>query len=598
MSPLRMGSAKVTVVTAMELADRAAALSQACAEGARELEPAQVDQAVNLVDKVRERTSITGGHTVVALAGATGSGKSSLFNAIVGAPVARIGARRPTTALPSAAVWGTSSATELLDWLSVSSRHQVAVIDEVASGPSAPEAADESAPTDAVVGGPDGDRSHAGSLGSASPVTAALGAPTGSLDGLVLLDLPDFDSRVDAHRIEAQRVLELVDIFVWVTDPQKYADALLHEDYVRALATHDAVTIVVLNQVDRLTPDAVAACRDDLRRLLVADGLAQARVFATSARTGAGVPELVQQLANAVAGANATRHRLSADVVAVAGKLRSGVADSEADLDGSADSGLVEALSRAAGVPIVLDAVAADYRRESRQAGGWLFTRWLSNLKADPLARLRLDKTVVSMKTVGEADVRAVLGRSSIPPPSPAARAAASLATRQLADRASAGLPVRWAHAVADASVTGDALTDSLDQAILHTPLRPRPPRWWTLVGTLQWIFGAAAIAGVLWLSALAVVSWLQLPDLPTPTLYAVPWPFLLLTAGVILGLVTAGLSRLAARVGARRRAAKARQRLHDAISAVALDRIVGPVAAVLARHARVRELLDRAAAR
>jgi hypothetical protein len=45
MSPLRMGSAKVTVVTAMELADRAAALSQACAEGARE-----VDQAVNLVD--------------------------------------------------------------------------------------------------------------------------------------------------------------------------------------------------------------------------------------------------------------------------------------------------------------------------------------------------------------------------------------------------------------------------------------------------------------------------------------------------------------------------------------------------------------------
>ena len=102
-----MGSATVTVVTAAELADRAAALSQACTEGARELEPAQVDQAVNLVDKVRERTSIAGGHTVVALAGATGSGKSSLFNAIVGEQVARIGARRPTTSVPSAAVWGT-----------------------------------------------------------------------------------------------------------------------------------------------------------------------------------------------------------------------------------------------------------------------------------------------------------------------------------------------------------------------------------------------------------------------------------------------------------------------------------------------------------
>jgi GTP-binding protein EngB required for normal cell division len=597
MSPLRMGSAKVAVVTAQELADRAAALSQACVEGARELEPAQVDHAVNLVDKVRERTSITGGHTVVALAGATGSGKSSLFNAIVGSPVARIGARRPTTALPAAAVWGSSSASELLDWLSVSSRHQVAAIADEQGGVDASEPVD---PTDRVepTAANEGAGGDAGDSGSARSAAAALTVPAGRLDGLVLLDLPDFDSRVDAHRVEAQRVLELVDIFVWVTDPQKYADALLHEDYVRALATHDAVTLVVLNQVDRLTPDAVAACRGDLRRLLAADGLAQARVYATSARTGAGVPELVQQLANAVSGANATRHRLSADVVAVAGKLRSGVADSEADLDGGADSGLVDALSRAAGVPIVLDAVAADYRRESRQAGGWLFTRWLSNVKADPLARLRLDKTVVSMKTVGEADVRAVLGRSSIPPPSPATRAAVSLATRQLADRASAGLPVRWAHAIADASATGDALTDSLDQAILRTPLRARPPRWWTLVGTLQWIFGAAAISGALWLTALAAVAWLQLPDLPTPTLYAVPWPFLLLAAGVILGLVTAGLSRLAARIGARRRAAKARQRLHDAISAVALERIVGPVAAVLARHARVRELLDRAAAR
>ena len=34
--------------------------------------------------KVSERTALVGGHTVVALAGATGSGKSSLFNVLVG----------------------------------------------------------------------------------------------------------------------------------------------------------------------------------------------------------------------------------------------------------------------------------------------------------------------------------------------------------------------------------------------------------------------------------------------------------------------------------------------------------------------------------
>ena len=68
---------------------------------------------------------ITGDHTVVALAGATGSGKSSLFNALVGADVATIGARRPTTSLPTAAIWGDADASELLDWLAVDTRHVV-----------------------------------------------------------------------------------------------------------------------------------------------------------------------------------------------------------------------------------------------------------------------------------------------------------------------------------------------------------------------------------------------------------------------------------------------------------------------------------------
>ncbi len=583
MSPLRMREDDGAVMTHVALADRADALSQACVEGSRELKPAHVDLAVNLVDKVRERTSIAGGHTVVALAGATGSGKSSLFNALVGADVAKIGARRPTTAVPAAAVWGDAPAGELLDWLGVDARHQI--------GPEGHLAVSTRVDQIPLAEG-------AGSAEVAAGAESAGAESTGRLDGLVLLDLPDFDSRVDAHRVEAQRVLELVDIFVWVTDPQKYADALLHEDYVQSLAAHDAVTLVVLNQVDRLSPEAVSACRDDLRRLLADDGLPNVRVHATSARTGQGIAELRQQLADVVAGATAARQRLSADLASVAGILRSGVADREFDLSGAADPGLVDALSRAAGVPIVLDAVAADYRRESRQAGGWLFTRWLSNFRADPLARLRLDTTVVSMKSVGEADVRAVLGRSSIPPPSPAARAAVALAARRLADRAAEGLPARWALSVADAaSPQDDALADALDQAILRTPLRSRPPRWWTAAGVIQWVFGLATIAGALWLTALGVVAWLRLPELPTPAVGLLPWPSILLGAGLALGVLAAVLSRLAARIGARRRAAQAERRLRESISAIAQERIQGPVASVLSRHARVRNFLDRATA-
>ena len=81
--------------------------------------------------KAAARTSIVGGHTVVALAGATGSGKSSLFNDLTGADVAPIGARRPTTSTPIAAIWGSESASALLDWLKVGARHMV---DERPSG--------------------------------------------------------------------------------------------------------------------------------------------------------------------------------------------------------------------------------------------------------------------------------------------------------------------------------------------------------------------------------------------------------------------------------------------------------------------------------
>ena len=554
MSPIRPGTARVSATSAIELAEQAAALGDAVEAGGRELDPSKVDHAVNLVEKVRERTSIAGNHTVVALAGATGSGKSSLFNAIVGEQVSRIGAKRPTTSAPTAAIWGRESAGPLLDWLGVKARHTVGE-----NGPAAAEV-------------------------------------LGTLDGLVLLDLPDFDSRVSAHREEAHRILELVDVFVWVTDPQKYADALLHDEYIAALSGHGAVTLVVLNQSDRLTPESVEACRHDLRGLLAQDGMPGATVLVTSAVTGAGVPELRQRLANAVAGADAARARLSADVVAVATTLRTGVADDEPSLGGEADADLVSALARAAGVPVVVAAVVEDYRRGATSHGGWLFTRWLAGFRADPLARLRLSKTAVSMRKVDEADIRAVVGRSSIPPPSPAARAAVALASNALADRAGSGLPVRWSNAVADAAAPGtESLSDALDQAVIHTPLRARQPLWWRVVEVLQWLFGLAVIVGVGWLVVLGVIGWLQLPPLPTPKVGELPIPFLALALGVLGGWLTALVNRLLVGVGARRRGRLIEGRLRTSIAAVARERIVDPVAAVLDRHARTRERLDRA---
>ena len=561
MSPLMMGSRQVKGITAEELASRSESLVAALGTGGEQLDPVQTRAGADVVDKVRARTALRGGHTVVALAGATGSGKSSLFNTLVGADVATVGARRPTTARPTAAVWGEENASELLDWLSVGQRHHVSA----------------------------GDRATAD------------GQP-GGLDGLVLLDLPDFDSRVIEHRQEAERILALVDVFVWVTDPQKYADARLHDDYLRALATHDTVTVVVLNQVDRLDGDATRQIRADLGRLAEADGMKGLQILGTSARTGEGIDDLRMRLAAAVAGQNAARNRLAADIRAVAGRLRSGVADSEPRLSESADGELVDALSRAAGIPMVAAAVERDYRQEAWARTGWPFTRWVRAFRPDPLKRLRLDKGDKQgrggMPGVTAADVRSVLGRSSLPPPAPAARAAVDLATRRVGDRAAEGLPARWSDAVDEAATPhGPELADALDQAVIATPLRARDPLWWSVLGYTQTLLALASVAGLLWLVVLGVIGWLQLPEIETPRLGPLPYPFLLLAGGLLLGLLLAVVARACARVGGRRRAALINRRLRDSVTRVAEERIVAPVREVLRRHAATRENLDRARA-
>ncbi|KRC85264.1 ABC transporter [Terrabacter sp. Root85] len=561
MSPIRMGRARVATVSAAELGTRTTELSMALVSGADELDPSGVEVARRVVDRAVERSGIAGDHTVVALAGATGSGKSSLFNALVGADVATIGARRPTTSRPTAGLWGDADASELLEWLGVASRHVV----ESSAGA--------------------GDR----------PVQVA-----GSLDGLVLLDLPDFDSRELEHRREAERVLELVDVFVWVTDPQKYADARLHDEFVSLLSHHDAVTLGVLNQADRLTAEGVKVLTQDLTKLLVADGVADAKVLATSALTGQGIPELKQRLANAVAGHAASRQRLKADVVGAATKLRPGVADSEADVGRVPREALDTSLARAAGVPIVLDAVARDYRREAFAHTGWLFARWTKGFASDPLRRLRLDRTggrpPIPVEIDG-ADVRAVLGRSSIPAPTVSTASAVDLATRSFVRDASEGLPVRWAQAVEDAVDGGDgALSDSLDRAVIGTSLRARRPVWWFVVNILQWVLGLVALAGLIWYAVLWGFALLQLPRPETPAVGILPLPLVMLVVGVLIGVGLGILSRWWARVGARHRRTVVGKRLTESVAAVADEHILIPVDEVLLRHRETREHLEAAA--
>lgn len=539
----------VAPVTREEVDGRAGALQRALSLGADALPADDVAVARKLLQRVAERSRIGGDHTVVALAGATGSGKSSLFNLLVGEPVSRIGARRPTTSRASAAIWGGSVPGELLDWLDISARHQV--------HPSTPRYAE--------------------------------------LDGLVLLDLPDFDSRVSEHRAEADRVLEMCDLFVWVTDPQKYADAVLHEQYVRQLAVAKATSVVVLNQVDRLSPEDARSCMDDLARLLEQDGLVDPLVLPTSTIAPGGGERLIDALADQVQSKNAADRRLAGDLRHQAQRLSSHVGTVRANRTTGSNAELVSALADSAGIGVVLDAVERDYRVEAARRTGWPFTRWTQGLKAEPLSRLGLDNQAEA--SLSRADVRMALGKSSLPPASPAARAAVDLATRRLGERASDGMPAPWADEVRAAATPRDgSMADALDQAVMRTQLRSRFPAWWGAAAVLQWIFAAVALAGALWLLVLFGFSMMQI-HVGVPTIGGgwLPIPLVMLALGLLLGFLLAMLARALARRGAVRAQEAARERLGVAIGEVAEERIVAPVAAVVARHDDTARALAKA---
>lgn len=569
---MRGTASRARVETRIEA--RVDALEQALDAGGYRLDEHAARRARTLVGKVNERLRLSGDHTVVALAGATGSGKSSLFNALSNLDIAPVGVRRPTTSHVTACVWGAEGADRLLEWLEVPRQHRV---------------------------------SH----------ESALDRGEDALRGLVLLDLPDYDSTELSHRIEVDRLVELVDVFVWVTDPQKYADAALHRRYLSRLAGHDAVTLVVLNQSDRLDSTGVEACRRDLARLVAADGLPDVEVLPTSAVTGAGIDRLRTLVGKAVGRRTARNERLSADLDAVASELSDGVGTGEAPTtELGASTGLVEALADAAGVPVVVRAVERAYLRDALATGGWPLTRWARRLRPDPLRRLRLGQRdaaaggarparMPSMREQAGAlldktaphgaapDSAAVLARSSLPAPTAAQRSRVEVALRRVGQSAAQDLPDRWAQAVQTAAQPAvDDLHDALDQAVVGTDLALRRPAWWVVAGWLQRALALAAVAGLVWLVALGVTGWLRLPEPGTPYLGPLPVPTLLLVGGLVIGALLGVLVRAAAGPAARRRGRRVRRVLLDAVDGVAQQRVIAPVAAVLDDHRSTREAL------
>ena len=235
--------------------------------------------------------------------------------------------------------------------------------------------------------------------------------PAGESDlaDLVLLDLPDHDSTEVSHRLTVDRLVELVDMLVWIVDPQKYADAALHDGYLKPLVDHAEVMVVVLNQVDRFTDEQRRAALADLRRLLDSQGLQRTRVMAMSALTGEGVAELRALLAEVAHAKAAKVQRFSADVTRQAALLAEELGDQPVPrLDRGVVDRLNESMAEAAAVPVVVDGVLKAWRHRGTIATGWPLVSWLKRLKPDPLRKLRLG---LSPRELSPTDV----SRTSLP---------------------------------------------------------------------------------------------------------------------------------------------------------------------------------------
>ncbi|OFW67375.1 MAG: hypothetical protein A2Z12_06660 [Actinobacteria bacterium RBG_16_68_21] len=180
----------------------------------------------------RHRVGHLGATLVMALLGGTGAGKSSILNALAGERIASTSAVRPHT-------------TEPLAWVPVGAEPSL------------------------------------GKLLETLGITSVVGQTR--FPGIAVIDMTDVDSLEASHRRRVEELLPAIDVGLWVLDPLKYADALLHQGFIAPAAASSDRLIFVLNQIDTVPRDERAMIRDHLVDLLIADGITRPQVFEVAA---------------------------------------------------------------------------------------------------------------------------------------------------------------------------------------------------------------------------------------------------------------------------------------------------------------------------
>jgi hypothetical protein len=455
------------------------------------------EEARTIASDAAERLGFPAETYVLALVGGTGVGKSSLLNALAGSSVSDASARRPTTAQPLAWVPRSSrtNLVGLLDWLGV--------------------------PKDQV-------RDHRGD------------AP----GDVAILDLPDLDSIEGAHRERVEAILPRVDAVVWVTDPEKYHDAILHDDFLADWLPRLDRQVVVLNKTDRLSADDAERVRRDLERDLTrmagrAGRAKPVQVLPTSTRATdpPGIVPLRDWLAAAIEAKRVVRaHLVTAIAAAVAALARAAGVDPTTGakplVDGPArrrtSDRVTAELLRVVDLPAAERQAVAATRARARARG------------AGPLGAITSRIYRWSGRQARVADPGAFLSRwrerGSLAPALEVLRGAVDVPLHE----APSAMRGTLASSVEPAAL-GTNLARAVDRAIAARAPTAPSSRIWTLIGMLQTLATLALVFSAVWV-ALWVFIKFPVDAIVLPGLGQLPIPFIVLVAALLAGYLIARL--------------------------------------------------------
>lgn len=508
-----------------------------------------------LENQLERRDALDPRVTVIAVAGPSGTGKSTVVNTLARRnSLVPTGMHRPTT-------------TELVAY--VDTEVTAAPFLELSGIP-------RSVSVEFCTTRSNSLRDSLGMVGEGHQVRSALtqsGHP-------VVVEVPD-TLLVPELTSAASQVLETADLILWTTDSQKYADAAFHSR-ISAFPRHPN-SYFVLTHTEGLTESQLQTLNQELaaiaERIGVSPEILQISLYDESslARFRETVAELSHAPEARWRGEQAAIHhaatRLGQDLeldVTGESSTQPVQAPSVASLPSPAETKLVDQVTQVSG----LSAVEANFSKQYLRAGGfwtlWPVLNWLAGIK--PLAHVNQDDST----TPGEPDADKPVGRSADPSPEQTADesstpdvadstldpdlpsvapqaeslnrffprvnvAGITSAARTYAATASARRPSKWVDfAQLKAVELSGNLVSALNLALESWKFPARPARtWWRIWRLGHWFWLVALVVGLLW-SLVAGVAFLGGAGTSAAVWMVgpVPFPLLLLVAAVAGTLV------------------------------------------------------------